>query len=932
MRALGLAWLLLIASPPARADDDEHVISPYYVVHGPRDAVELAEHHEALAADARAAGDPAREARHLALACAWRSNLDGQLIAGPCPRARQLAETLGLLDVELVFEVAEANVALASMDVARAVPLYLDVIERGRAIDPDSPEAQPVRGAHVLLAIARIFEGRFDEWLAELTAAHRMSDGRDAWESAAADLWLCWGYPQMGDLVRARQACDRLQAYVDATGDWSLGMWLAFTVGELESWSGRDEAALAAYQRALLLAQRRGGLSRRVVTRAVIASMLIRLGRFEEARQNLEAAGDDVPAVVLAFYRPLLEQQWGRLEHARGNFAAAAAHFEVSKHSPEREVAIGGYRGLAGARRRQGDLPGAQAALEELIQVIEAERLTVDGASQRASFFAIHWAAYADLVGILYDRSGAAAAARALDVAEAGRARALLDALAVAQVAGTAAQPRGAAEIQARLGGGEVLVEYVSADDRLLAITVTRDQVGLVTLPGAGSAADLAERVAFFRQLVEETGAEAALSSPAARLYADILAPALTLAPPAAHTLIVAADGPLQLLPFDALVDGTAPLLDRWDITMVPSASVLASRPEHGAPLAAALVVAAPDVASLGALPAARAEADAVRRRIAGDVTVLAGDDASEARLAQVGVERFAVLHFASHALVDEALPLRSALLLAGGGMWRAEEIYRLALRADLVVLSACGTAAGARSGGEGTMSLSRAFLSAGAGATVATLWDVDDAPGPAFADALYRRIGESVPLGAAVAGAKRELRQRGAPPRAWASYLLTGSPRGHVRVAAAPEAPVRLSWIAGGLAALGLAAGLAWITRRRPRWLLFPAAGAAVAAVLLFVLWPASLPPLGAAGSVHRGSAAASVEITASAERITWRPVAQADEYRVAFFQPDGRPLAPPGPAASPVAVPAAARGGWLRVEAWGRGLRLAASPLVSL
>lgn len=223
------------------------------------------------------------------------------------------------------------------------------------------------------------------------------------------------------------------------------------------------------------------------------------------------------------------------------------------------------------------------------------------------------------------------------------------------------------------------------------------------------------------------------------------------------------------------------------------------------------LVVAAasglPGVAPLAAAPA---EVQAIRTRMSGPVAELSGPSATPSNLISRGLEQYAVLHFASHAVPDEDRPLRSALLLApdaahADGRWTAEDIYRRTLRAQLVVLSACSTASGAETAGEGVMSLARAFLYAGADTAIATLWDVPDAPGPAFADALYRGLAAGRPIGEATANARRALRRSGAPPRAWAAYVLTGDPSRSVASTAPVSDIPRALRAAGGLFAVAL-------------------------------------------------------------------------------------------------------------------------------
>jgi CHAT domain-containing protein len=64
----------------------------------------------------------------------------------------------------------------------------------------------------------------------------------------------------------------------------------------------------------------------------------------------------------------------------------------------------------------------------------------------------------------------------------------------------------------------------------------------------------------------------------------------------------------------------------------------------------------------------------------------------------------------------------------AGDGLLHSYELYQLgSLRARLVVLSACRTGTGRFWQGEGVMSLTRPFFSAGVPTLVASLWDVNE-------------------------------------------------------------------------------------------------------------------------------------------------------------------------------------------------------------
>ncbi|HSR41647.1 MAG TPA: CHAT domain-containing protein, partial [Longimicrobiales bacterium] len=106
-------------------------------------------------------------------------------------------------------------------------------------------------------------------------------------------------------------------------------------------------------------------------------------------------------------------------------------------------------------------------------------------------------------------------------------------------------------------------------------------------------------------------------------------------------------------------------------------------------------------------------------------------------------------------------------------GLLYARRIRTLPLDGTLVVLSACETGAGRLAGGEGVLSLGRAFLQAGASGVVVTHWPV----GPATADLmgeLHRALADGTPPAEALRRAQLALLAGGHPePFHWAPFAL---------------------------------------------------------------------------------------------------------------------------------------------------------------
>ena len=245
--------------------------------------------------------------------------------------------------------------------------------------------------------------------------------------------------------------------------------------------------------------------------------------------------------------------------------------------------------------------------------------------------------------------------------------------------------------------------------------------------------------------------------------------------------LIVAPHGTLHKIPFGTLNDGHASLVDRYAITMVPSASIIpqvASR--RKAEIGSLLAMGNPQTEYVP-LGFAENEVDWISRFFPAKNVYKRGK-ATEKRLKDEA-RGPGVIHLACHGEFQDRQPLQSGLLLAAGegddGRLQVHEIFGMDLRnASLVTLSACETALGTISTGDDMVGLSRAFIYAGTPSLIASLWEVDDESTGILMTRFYENwknkgMNKSEALRQAQISLKAMPRYR--HPYHWAAFVLIG-------------------------------------------------------------------------------------------------------------------------------------------------------------
>jgi CHAT domain-containing protein/tetratricopeptide (TPR) repeat protein len=366
------------------------------------------------------------------------------------------------------------------------------------------------------------------------------------------------------------------------------------------------------------------------------------------------------------------------------------------------------------------------------------------------------------------------------------------------------------------------ILEYVVTEDKsylfvLRKAAVTRKpDLTVYTLNIKSS--ELAAMADSFRQRVAER--DLAVKRPARQLYDLLIRPAAKQLA-GVRKLCIVPDGALWNVPFQALHAEKAYLLEQYAVFYAPSLSVLREMGRRAHALASRQTVPSASPVSLTAdsrnaragllamgnpalsgetaararfarrdeplspLPDAEKEVNSLGRLYGADNSkVLTGEDAREA-VVKAEAGRYEVLHFATHATLDDQNPLYSRIILSRtetdvheDGLLEAWEIMKLDLNASLTVLSACETARGRVVAGEGIIGISWALFVAGSPAAVVSQWKVDSARTSELMIEFHRnwlRKRDATKSEALRQAALKLLRGPYNHPAYWAGFVLIG-------------------------------------------------------------------------------------------------------------------------------------------------------------
>jgi tetratricopeptide (TPR) repeat protein len=601
-------------------------------------------------------------------------------------------------------------------------------------------------------------------------------------------------YRRLGDPIKAleRYRSAQLLFAKDQHRDGEIGALRNIGIArglDLEDLRG----ALDAFTAALDLAQQAGSNRGKVQAELYRGEILRRMRRSEDAQAALGRA------LVGAREAGLVEEQWKAL-YAQGMLA-----------------------------EERGDRTGAEVSFTEAIRQIETVRTGLQLSSLRTDFLADKRDVYDALVELLLG-TDPAPIPRVFELIERSRARTFQD-----RIAALGTEAASLARVQAQLDPATLLIEYWIGSRSAAALWLRRDAAGVVTNHFTpGQTADLSE---FADRLAQGASEWKPLSASLGRR----LLGGLPLDGRVRHVMVVP-DGVLQALPFEALEipDSGSLLLEKYDVSYLPTAALVLNRRRSkrewrfpwqrqlvaiGDPVSGGTPVESDALSGLEQwqpLPRASEEVRTIARIVDGRAEQHLASDALKVHLSGALVESVPLLHFSTHAVADMRYPERSRILLAPAQRKAPfdylflREIYGMDLKGvDLVTVSACDTERGKVVRGEGAQGFSRAFLAAGARASVTSLWRVTDASAAEFMKQFYFAMSRGRSKADALRAAKLKFLRSGsrlAQPRYWAAFVLSGD--GESPIAAV--IPWSAMVAAAALAILGIGAVLVLRRQRR--------------------------------------------------------------------------------------------------------------------
>ena len=333
--------------------------------------------------------------------------------------------------------------------------------------------------------------------------------------------------------------------------------------------------------------------------------------------------------------------------------------------------------------------------------------------------------------------------------------------------------------VQADLPERTTLIEYFTTGDEVLAFVVSRTDAKVVRrLSPISEILKAQTRLRFqlnqfalgreyvtvyFEQILESTKFRLR------ELYERLMAPFIRdIRTP--H-IIVVPHGLLHFLPFHAFYDGEKYLIDEYEVSYAPSASIKKYCLERGEIAGESpLLVGASDQNA----PLIGEEISRLNELFA-DARVLHDAQATRAAFIE-NSKASSFLHIATHVIFRHDNPMFSSFKLADG-WFTALDLFSIVCETNLVTLSGCQSGMNEVTGSDDLLGFMRGFLYAGARSLLLSLWNVNDESTAALMVNFYREWQKGAAKSTALRSAMLAVRADHPHPFYWAPFLLVGNP-----------------------------------------------------------------------------------------------------------------------------------------------------------
>lgn len=490
----------------------------------------------------------------------------------------------------------------------------------------------------------------------------------------------------------------------------------------------------------------------------------------------------------------------GRIYEEMGDVTTAKQYSETALNIAQTlqasDIAYQWQWQLGRLRIQSGDRSGAIAAYSEAVNSLQSLRSDLVAIDRQVQFSFRDRVEplYRQLVSLLLDRAKQVEQKPAQEYLK--QARATIESLQLAELdnyfkdACLDVQPEQIDDVDPKAA---TLYPMILPDR--LAVILSISGQPLIQYETTRTAGEIEKTLEQFQQFLNPAFSNRQRLELSQELYDWLIRPAESaLAENGVETLVFVLDGFLRNLPMSALYDGDRYLIECYNIALTPGLQLLAPQPLTGEKVQVLSAGITDARQGFSALPGVQLELEQIGDSVP-NAKILLDYEFTESNLANaIAAVDFPVIHLATHGQFSS--DSEQTFILTWDDKIRVTEFEELlktresglATPIELLVLSACQTAAGDKQAGLG---LAGVAVRSGARSTLATLWAVNDQSTAMLVTEFYRNLvgvtpeygitqSQQIPMSKAQALRQSQLALLQDPkyqhPFYWAPFVLVGN------------------------------------------------------------------------------------------------------------------------------------------------------------